>query len=955
MKKISMYEASGRRGCLTERNFPYKMTDGKTYNYEKAVALNKVMEDARDGKVKDDELEAAVSEAFDSVDSMSSVQKTIDTGDVTARIRRFNNSDKRDLQKAPSKEIQVSDDLTVIVSPNYTYTDKTPVVEEGETVYDGVIEVIKLKNKLNKMKGEDIENDLGLKAMLLYGADLVPKGKKYIVKASYYFLRREDDRYGETPHFEEDFYAPDGNNIITIRDDAVGGKGLSVGMMEKIHDMADEYIKGKEAEECTEKDCEYCPMNNICHYSEPPVQLVREKKATMLSAIKLTPSQEEAINFRDGIAVINAGAGSGKTTVVALRVANMIAEGVDPKKIICITFTNNAAEEMRKRIKDYLEDFGMEDIDISGMRIITFNAFGNDVIKEEFARFLYPRIPKVIDDIEKSRICKDLINRVEIKGLDYRNFQSKTKYVRGALPMTKMVFDIMKSKRLSSYEYEQVREELDYCKRFATLDAVKQLAELYDEFEEILRTEALIEFSDQEVKLMEIIMDDPYYLDKYEFEHIIVDEFQDSNENQIKFLQQLTDCPTFKSLMVVGDDNQAIYSFRGTTPEYLINFHKYFKGRAITYINLSENQRSTKNIIEFANKIASINVYRVIKSLIPTRETGKPVVVRGFLDRKEENKYIVEGIKAKIDAGVEPEDIAFIAPNNDRLIEMAGLLREAGIPAVMMNPEPFMKNSRVIAAVSYFKFFDNEENTKAAVEFINASIGGGVTFLSEKEISDRIIALAEQNAEIKELPEEDRMKEIEKVLRSIDFNDDEIYQAFLDGLMLKPYHSIIRYVYDFEEFGKEAARRREHSYPGVVCITAHSSKGLEYPICFNSITGYDSEELHTGRRQQMIEEKRRLLFVSSTRARDELYVTGVYTCGGSEKRGYVYNQFLQNCYEAENMIFDPNTIEKQREMLKAERKAAKEAEKAKEMSDDATKDAPKVKKPSLRKKHLKEE
>ena len=134
---------------------------------------------------------------------------------------------------------------------------------------------------------------------------------------------------------------------------------------------------------------------------------------------------------------------------------------------------------------------------------------------------------------------------------------------------------------------------------------------------------------------------------------------------------------------------------------------------------------------------------------------------------------------------------------------------------------------------------------------------------------------------------------------------------------------LIKYIYDFEEFGEKVAKRREHSYPGIVLTTAHSSKGLEWPVCFNSITGYDSEELHGSKRTEQKEEKRRLLFVSCTRARDELYVTGVYTAYGSEKAGYTYDQFLKECYDCSGLKFDSATIENERTLRKLERKAAK--------------------------------
>ena len=919
--KISMYE-SRRAACKEEKNFPYKLTDGKSYNYDKSVACYKIHKEAMEKKIKEEDILPAITEAFKDVPCYSEKQKEVECTDIRDQILRHVNSEKRNLIPAATKDIALNDDLTIVCSPDYIYKDGTPIMIEGEVVYNGVIEVIKIRMGKNHQTEEEIKNDLSLKAMLLYGAEKAPKEGKYIIKATYHYLRRDDDKWGDKPNFNPDFFYPGGKNIVSRSVDIEDGC-LPLGFLEETDNLAKSYLDGKEAEECTEKDCEFCKMKNICHYSEPPAQIKITKAATKLSSISLTKSQEQAINYRSGIVRINAGAGSGKTTVVALRVASMIAEGTDPSKIFLTTFTNSGAEEMRDRIRKYIEDFGLDDIDISKMKIMTFNAFGNDVIKEEYKTLGFPQIPKVIDDVERSAIISSLLNKNIIPELNYRHFQMDNRYVKGALPMAKKVFDVMKKNQYSSYDVSEIREALGYDKRFVTNEALEALAVLFDEYDQEMRNSSLIEFSDQEVLLMQLLMDDPYYLEKFGFEHVIVDEFQDSNTNQIKFLQLLSETPAFKSLMVVGDDNQAIFSFRGTTPEYIINFHNYFRGKIIDDINLSENQRSQKNIIDFSNKIADLNSIRVIKELIPTRPAGAPVVVRGFLDKKEENAYILEEIKKKIASGTKPEDIAYIAPTNQKLIEMAGLLNEAGIPSVLMNPEPFLKNSRVLAAIGFLKFYDNYENTVAAAEFINAEMRGGIIFLSGDEIAEKIEELIGKIEDIKCLSEEKRIPEIEKILRAIDYCDDEIYQAFIEGILLKPYNMLIKYIYDFEEFGEKVAKRREHSYPGIVLTTAHSSKGLEWPVCFNSITGYDSEELHGSKRTEQKEEKRRLLFVSCTRARDELYVTGVYTAYGSEKAGYTYDQFLKECYDCSGLKFDSATIENERTLRKLEKKAAK--------------------------------
>lgn len=926
MKKYSMYEV-GKPACNVERTFPYKLTDGKTYRYDRAVALYSALHDLIDKKICETDLEARLEAAFDKVPCKSNLQKIIEIHDMKKLIMRYVDSETRKLKTAVSTDVEVSPEMKVTITPDYWFIDKTPITVDGEVLADMTVELIKLKVGKKDRTDKELAEDIGLYAMLKEARTKVPVGKKAVVKASYYYLRRSDDSNGQKPKFLLNFWEPGGGNTYTLSEDYVGGSTAPMAADVKMTGVIDAFVKGKEEEECSKTDCERCVLNTICNYSEPPIQIKKEKAATMLSSIKLTKSQEAAVNYREGIVRINAGAGAGKTTVVALRVASMLAEGVDPSKIFLTTFTNSGAEEMRTRINSYIQDFGLEDIDISSMTICTFNAYGNEVIKREYARMGFSAEPSVIDEIERSKIISNMLNEEDVPGLDYRHFQMESVYVRGALPMTKRVFDIIKKNQYGLGDVDNILADLDFSARFVTREAVERLIELFDKYDQMMRSENLIEFADQEVLLMQLLAEDPYYLDQFGYEHIIVDEFQDSNENQIKFLQMLSDLPTFQSLMVVGDDNQAIFAFRGTTPEYIINFNKYFPGRNVEDINLLENQRSKEMIIDFANKIAGLNTKRVIKTLIPTREGGSPVKVRGFIDKEDEQKFIVDGIEDKIKSGMAPEDIAYIAATKDELIKMADLLSEKGIPAVMMNPEPMLKNSRVMAAISFFKFMEDEADTKSAVTFLNASVGGGIKHLSESEIDDMVGDLQETILHIQEAEEKERTELLEETLKSIDHNDDEIYQAFLEKILSKPYYKLVDYVKDYEEFGEKEARRRDHSYPGVVLTTAHSSKGLEWPVVFNSISKYDSEEMHKSGAVDKVEEKRRLLFVSCTRARDELIVTGLYTAFGSAKAGYTYNQFLKECYDVAGMPFEASTIEGLRKAKKDEKAAKKEERK----------------------------
>lgn len=318
------------------------------------------------------------------------------------------------------------------------------------------------------------------------------------------------------------------------------------------------FIDGVDKEDCSEEDCKMCSFFDICKYQPAPVKTVKEPRVTKVSDINLTKKQEEAVNFVKGICRINAGAGSGKTLVVALRTVVLLANGVAPETIFLVTFSNAGAEEMRTRIKAIGANFGIAPEVVDAVRIMTFNAFGQDIIKKEYDSFGFPSEPKVIDDEERSIIIADILDKNFVPSLNYAQFTANLGAVKGALVMAKLVFDVIKRGRYgdSDEDLKTIQEELGSNKRFVGVDSIKALVGLYGEYDSRLKAESLVEFADQEVLVQELLRENPFYLNDFGFTHIIVDEFQDSSAWQIEFIKKLTDAPSFESLMVVGDDSQ---------------------------------------------------------------------------------------------------------------------------------------------------------------------------------------------------------------------------------------------------------------------------------------------------------------------------------------------------------------------------------------------------------------
>lgn len=370
---------------------------------------------------------------------------------------------------------------------------------------------------------------------------------------------------------------------------------------------------------------------------------------------------------------------------------------------------------------------------------------------------------------------------------------------------------------------------------------------------------------------------------------------------QIDFIKYLRGLPTFESLMVVGDDSQSIFGFRETSPEFIIHFEDYM-GEPIDDIYLLENHRSTPEIIQFANTINAMNVDKVEKDLIATRPHGTPVIVNGFYDKTSELKYIVEGIKAHLANGFRPEDIAVIAYTKEELKNVADALTKEKIPSMFAAPEPLLENSRIRAILAFANVIRDRTDTRNALIVANALEGGAIMSYPREMIEEKVkevVATAEAIISIPSLAGKKAL--FLKFIEDLSFGDETV-QNFKDGLNNKEFDEIMIYCNDFALYGANAAYRRIDEYPGIVLITAHSSKGLEYKVVYNTISKYQKTKFAT---RKALEEVRRLLFVSATRARDELYITGQYAASGSTYDTRVLNTFLNDSFTAAGRDYNP--------------------------------------------------
>ena len=695
------------------------------------------------------------------------------------------------------------------------------------------------------------------KQMQLYMLHLYGRQHGYRnITASFYFLKKSTDTTAWNACSQSFFGG--GGNIVQIKD-IYDPESSHNELDDKMEDILQKYEDGIPAEEQQPETCEHCKKYDLCKYALPPVEITEDENERKASTAPVTFSaqQQQAIAFRKGVARLAAGAGSGKTKVVCERVEQLLSEGVKPEELLMITFTKNGAEEMKSRIESDLEH------PVPGLTISTFNAFENTIVMNEWEDLGYKKKPTLIDDVTEFSAIARLLNKnpiLEWTGRSFLNFSTSKGFgTKGALRIAADVFKAVKTAKKDGSSAINAARDVTATDDIGPA-ALSKLVNLYDKYEDQMKEEGLIDFDDQEILTFKVLEKDPDYLNKnYKYKHIIIDEFQDSSESQIELIRKLTQLPTFESLMVVGDDAQSIYGFRGTTPEYIINFEDYI-GQTVHDTILDKNFRSTPQICAFGTAILDKNVDKVDKILDPARPDGMPVVVNGFEKAAEEHAYIVKGIKHHLDNGTVPEDIAVLAFTKAELRKIADLLSKEGIPSMFGAPEPLMENSRIRAILAFSRLIRDTSATADAAICANALLKGTLMDLEKEEAEARIQDVVRMADDIANADESGKKELLLKYIDDISLGDETV-EYFKDVLQEKEYDEIIDYLRDFQLYGDGTEYRRTRKYPGVMLSTAHSSKGLEWKVVYNTISKYPVN-------RRNIEETRRLFFVSATRARD---------------------------------------------------------------------------------------
>lgn len=947
-------ELRGASECDFHRKHNLGLKTAVSEPLQKATVEKKVIKDVLDGLLPYSDVPDKIREEFSKFSYKSPEQARLKTDDTIREIDRFLVS-IADMKKTYGNAYfintsPVKKDITVQVDgEDIAVHDVCPdlVVKYGSSIAAIMLRIGKPKTATGKaITEEDIRQDKTLYFLMKYAEDyakqegLPAAGQVMNCEGTYWYLKKNTDSTSkDKPNFDKNFFVngkmETSGNIVVLSE---GYNGLDLNPSDtdlRFQPILSKFAEGFSQEECTEAQCKDCVYDCICHYTHAPAALQTEEKPIDLSLVKLSPVQERIKDFNSGYAVVNAGPGSGKTFTLCFNATELMLAGAKPEEILLIVFSHSAAQVFRDRITVFNDDIGTGE-DISGMRIVTFNEFGQEVLQDVYQRFGFAKPPRVIQPVERFGIIERLLNsHPKIPDLDYRNFETNMKTCKGPLAVASLAFQVIKAKGYSALDGEAIAESVG--KRFCSTDAATELAKLYGEYDTYLKNNGLVEFADQEVLLLQLLKEDPYYFDQFGFKHILVDEAQDTSSNQFEILRYLAKSPTFESIMIVGDDSQSIYKFRDADPEGFMGFEERMQlpVGTVQQFYMMDNFRSTPEIVEFANKEIKYNVHRVNKEIVSQKPHGAPVSVQGFFDVAEEYNFIVKKIQEKIQAGTAPEEIAFIASTRTELLKMADLLTEQGIPSVLLNPERLKENSRVLAGLALARYLQDPEDTQDILICLNAIFNGELFVLSDEQIKQAIVNKQAEAAQIRQMPETEKREAFFKILNLFD-EDDEIYEGFVETLQNQPNMAMIyQYCNDFTLYGDREEKRRENNYPGVVLTTAHSSKGMEWNIVFNSLTKYDEKDIHTEkhyRNSEKVEERRRLLFVSATRAKQELYITSTYVAFGSGKN-MCLNIFLEESCNVAGISYNADQIRYEISKKKEERKEKRAREK-KEAQDE---------------------
>ncbi len=619
----------------------------------------------------------------------------------------------------------------------------------------------------------------------------------------------------------------------------------------------------------------------------------------------LNPEQLKAVQTLSGPLLVLAGAGSGKTRVVTFRIANLIQHGTRPDRILAVTFTNKAAKEMRARITKML---GPQRKPRRGEPaapapvIGTFHANCVQILRRHANCLGYPSRFAIYDRSDQESVARGVLRQLRVhegmlKPGDFLSHISRWKNA-GVSVSAAPEYARTDAEHVAASGYRRYQQAIKLAGAMDFDDLLLLTEELFRQFEEVRRAEA------------------------GRFDHVLVDEYQDTNQSQYAIIKQLAG--SHRNLCVVGDDDQSIYGWRGAEVQHILNFRNDWPDA--TVVRLEDNYRSTAAIVQLANRLIAFNKTRHDKILKAARHGGKTPRILQFKNDVEEARGITQEIQRILDrATYQARDIAILFRTNEQPRVFETELRKAKVPYTLTGSQSFFDRKEVRDLLGYLRILDNPKDEVCLLRVINTPPRGigaksveqllhtavsqgksvweathdklllnnfpelakrGIRSLQSivERYSKRLAQSDSLVAVVRDLitdidymgaierayaePEEIQMRQasVEEVLNAIAeyAADDEgaTLAGFLDDVALAG-----------KEFGGSKEKERQHN--SISLMTYHSAKGLEFPVVY--MVGMEEGILPHRRSLQDdfddVEEERRLCYVGVTRAEDELTLT----------------------------------------------------------------------------------
>jgi DNA helicase II / ATP-dependent DNA helicase PcrA len=612
----------------------------------------------------------------------------------------------------------------------------------------------------------------------------------------------------------------------------------------------------------------------------------------------LNAAQQKAVDTLRGPMLVLAGAGTGKTRVVTFRIANLIRHGIKPDRILAVTFTNKAAGEMQERIAHLLT--GGRPFKKGEPRPVigTFHSRCVQWLRKHAKTMGYPANFAIYDRSDQESLARQVLRELRVPN--------------EAIRPGDMLFCLSQWKNSGIHPADAIK--------VAQSDKEHLAASAYRRYQNGLKARGAVDFDDLLLLTEELFTkhEEMRATEAKHFDHVLVDEYQDTNGCQYRIIQSLA--KDHRNLCVVGDDDQSIYGWRGADVRHILGFQKHWPDAAV--IRLEENYRSVGSILEMANRLIAFNQHRHGKVLRPARPTGQRPRILQFKDDGEEAKETVHEIARLLDRKeYQPRDVAILFRTNEqpRLFETE--LRKARLPYVMMGSQSFFDRKEVRDLLAYLRWIDQPDDevsllriintparglgTKTVKEAMEEAVKRGVTLwrvLEEATYQATLGAAARDGiAQLQGLRDEvlsvagaegataatrrmvERSRYEGEVRRMYDEPDDiemrlrtveEVINAVAGHETRDDQPTIAGFLADVALAGRELGSEEDkmRAKNAIWLLTLHAAKGLEFPIVYmvGMEEGILPHQRSTKGDDDAVDEERRLCYVGVTRAQETL-------------------------------------------------------------------------------------